>query len=205
MVEPEALGGGAGQLLGGERARLQQHRGGRLAVAARRRDRGLHLLALQEAKLDHHVRERAPGAAPPRGRRDAVGRHPAAGVGAVGRLVGRLEGAFGVSLPRTLAVRIVGLEGQVDGATVSRARASACSRAPTGESASARGMTANPSSSDAGRSLVVRSSAMRSRPPKASAPSCPCSRRAGPRTGRRSRGPPHPRRGPRRPGRAPRP
>ena len=59
MVEAEALGGRAGELVGVERARLEQHLLGRSAGRAALLDGRLDLLPRQEAELDDHVGDEA--------------------------------------------------------------------------------------------------------------------------------------------------
>ncbi len=56
MVEAEALGGGAGELVGAERAGLEQHLLGRAAGGPALLDGGLDLLLREEAELDDRRR-----------------------------------------------------------------------------------------------------------------------------------------------------
>jgi hypothetical protein len=72
VVEPVALGHGAGQLVLAQGRLLLQQRLGRLAGRARGLDRGVHALAIDEAHLHDHVGEEAARAAATAGRGDAL-------------------------------------------------------------------------------------------------------------------------------------
>jgi hypothetical protein len=65
VVEPEALGDRAGELVLGQRAGLQQHALGSRALAGGGLDRLVHRRALDEAEVDDHVAEYAARAAAP--------------------------------------------------------------------------------------------------------------------------------------------
>ena len=72
MVEAEALGGGARQLLGAEHAGLEQHLLGGLAARLRLLHCGLHALLGNEAELDDHVGDEAPAPTALARRRQAI-------------------------------------------------------------------------------------------------------------------------------------
>ena len=72
VVEAEALGDGAAQLLVGERAVADQDALGGGAVRVPALDREVHRAAVDEAEVHDHVRQDTAGAAAPGGRGDAV-------------------------------------------------------------------------------------------------------------------------------------
>jgi hypothetical protein len=85
VVEAEALGGGARELLDAERARLHQHLLGRVAGGPALLDGGLDALLRHEAELDDDVGDESRGAA------------AAAGGGDAGERLARTSGCVGVA------------------------------------------------------------------------------------------------------------
>jgi hypothetical protein len=72
VIEPVALGRGAGELIGGDRAVLEQQAFGRQSAGAAFLDRRLDSVRFAEAHFDEHVGEEAVRAAAPSGSADAV-------------------------------------------------------------------------------------------------------------------------------------